>query len=92
MRRAANVDTVQPEIVKALRQIGASVAVTSTVGAGFPDLTVGYRGQTFLLEVKTGADKLNQIQKDWHSKWAGHIAIVRTAEEAQLAIIHGVMK
>jgi hypothetical protein len=85
--RAANVDTVQAEIVKSLRQIGASVQVTSGVGKGFPDLVVGWRGQTFLIECKTGNDKLNQMQQDWHAAWAGHVAVVRTPEEAQLAVI-----
>jgi hypothetical protein len=88
MRKAGNIDTVQPEIVKALRQIGASVAITSGIGGGYPDLTVGYRGRTFLLEVKTGADQLNEAQKDWHAKWGGHVAVVRTPEQAQLEVIH----
>lgn len=85
--RAANVDTSQREIVRALRDIGASVQITSMVGKGFPDLVVGWRGRSFLLECKTGADKLNAMQRDWHATWAGHVAIVRTPEEAQLAII-----
>lgn len=88
--RAANTDTSQKPIVDALRQIGASVQVTSGVGKGFPDLVVGWRGKTFLLECKTGADKLNQMQQDWHAAWAGHVAVVRTPEEAQLAVIGGV--
>lgn len=87
--RAANVDTSQKPIVDALRKIGASVHVASTVGKGFPDLVVGFRGKTFLLECKTDKDKLNALQRDWHAKWAGHVAVVRTPEEAQLAIIQG---
>ena len=87
MRRAANVDTVQPEIVKSLRQIGASVQVLSAVGNGCPDLLVGWRGRNMLLECKTDRDKLNTIQRDWHARWAGQVAIVRTPEEAQLAVI-----
>jgi hypothetical protein len=87
--RAANVDTSQKAIVDGLRQIGASVHVTSGVGKGFPDLVVGWRGKTFLLECKKGNDKLNQMQQDWHAVWAGHVAVVRTPEDAQLAIIHG---
>ena len=87
MRRAAHVDTVQPAIVKGLRQIGASVQVLSMVGGGCPDLAAGFRGKTFLLETKTGKGKLNKKQQDWHAKWAGHVAIVRTPEEAQLAVI-----
>lgn len=89
MRRAANVDTVQPEIVKFLRQIGASVQVLSAVGKGCPDLLVGWHGRNTLLECKTERDKLNEVQKTWHSKWNGQVAIVRTPEEAQLAVIVG---
>ncbi len=89
MRKASNVDTVQPEIVKALRQIGASVMVLSSVGKGCPDLCVGFHGHTMLMECKTGADQLNAVQREWHQKWAGHVVVVRTPAEAQLAAING---
>ena len=88
--RAAKIDRNQPEIVKALRQIGASVAITSGIGGGYPDLTVGFRGKTLLLECKTGSDQLNEAQKKWHAKWGGHVAIVRTPEQAQLEVIGNV--
>jgi hypothetical protein len=90
MRRAGRVDLTQPAIVKALRDIGASVQVLSAVGGGCPDLAAGHRGRTYFLECKTGeGGKLNEAQKKWHAKWAGHVAIVRTPEEAQLAVING---
>ncbi len=89
MRKAANVDTVQGSIVKALRQIGASVEVMSGAGKGFPDLVVGYHGVTMLMECKTGNDQLNAMQREWHASWAGHVAIVRTPEQAQQAAIKG---
>lgn len=50
MRRAARRDGNEPEIVAALRAAGASVSALN--GDGIPDLLVGYRGETFLLEVK----------------------------------------
>ncbi len=87
MRQAGNIDSVQPAIVKALRKIGATVAITSSVGAGFPDLVVGYKGKTYLLEVKTGNDQLNTAQRNWHEVWGGHIAVVRTPEQAQVEVI-----
>ena len=43
-------DKNEPEIVHALRQVGAYVALIN--GTGVPDLLVGYKGETFLLEVK----------------------------------------
>ena len=89
MRRAGRVDLTQSDAVKRLRQIGASVAVTSQLGGGFPDLVVGFRGRTLLVEMKTGNEPLTQAEKDWHAKWSGHVVIARTAEEAQVAVIKG---
>lgn len=87
MRQRSKVDLTQPAIVKALRQIGASVQVLSMVGGGCPDLVVGYHGTCIMLETKTGKGKLNETQKAWHAKWAGAVAVVRTPEEAQVAVI-----
>ena len=53
MRRAARVDENQGLIVKALRACGATVRII-TQGDGIPDLLVGYRGHTILMEVKDG--------------------------------------
>ena len=49
----AHKDTVQTPIVKALRQVGAFVAVTHTLGGGFPDIVVGYDNVWTPLELKT---------------------------------------
>ena len=85
-RKAAKVDANQADIVEALRAIGATVTPAHTMGKGFPDLVVGYRGETYLLEVKTEDGKLTSDQKVWHADWRGHKAIVRTKEEAWEAI------
>lgn len=85
-RRAARVDKNQGEIVTALRAVGATVAPMHTAGAGFPDLVVGYRGVTYLLEVKGPRGRLTKDQVSWHEEWRGHVAIVRTVEEAWQAI------
>ena len=76
MRRAARIDANQPEIVDALRAIGATVAITSGLGDGFPDLVVGYGLTTLLMEVKDGkrppSDRqLTPDQLKWHGSWAG---------------------
>jgi len=91
MRRAARVDGNQAEIVKALRQIGASVATCHAVGQGFPDICVGYNGDTFLLEIKDptkpkGDQKLTPSQVEWHKSWRGHVAVVKTVQQALEAI------
>lgn len=92
MRRAAKIDANQPEIIRALRSIyGVTVTPTHTAGAGFPDLAVGFRGQTFLLEIKDGAKppsarKLTADQEQWHREWTGQVAVVSNVREALEAI------
>lgn len=87
MRRAAKVDENQKELVSQLRHHGCSVAVTSGVGVGFPDIVVGYKGQNFLFEVKDpakppSARKLTNDQEEFHWKWRGQIDVIETADEA----------
>ena len=87
MRRAGKVEGNQSAIVHELRQAGCSVWITSGFGQGAPDLVVGARGQTFLLEVKDPSQvpskrKLTPDEQEFHDSWHGHIAVVETAEEA----------
>jgi hypothetical protein len=80
MRRAARVDTNQPDIVRALQKIGCDVEVI-----GRPvDLLVGYRAKNFLIEVKNpnGENKVYDGQKDFISRWRGQVRVVRSADEA----------
>ena len=91
MRRAARVDANQGEIVDALRVIGATVAITSGLGDGFPDLVVGYQQATVLMEVKDGnkAPSERQLTPDqlkWHAAWTGGpVAVVMDARGAVTA-------
>lgn len=92
MRRAAKTDTAQAPIVKALRDMGASVETRlARVGQGVPDLLVGWRGTNVLLETKTGERqcdrKLTADEQAWHDSWGGDVRIVSTPEEAYLAVI-----
>ena len=85
--RAAKVDANQPEIVKALRAVGATVEHLHKVGAGCPDLLVGYKGVNYLVEIKDGslppsARKLNERQVPWHRDWRGQVAVANNIEEA----------
>ncbi len=87
MRQAARTDANQTEIVAALRAIGASVEPLHRVGGGCPDLLVGFRQTTLLLEVKDGAKppserKLTPNQVKWHSTWQGQKAVVTSVDEA----------
>lgn len=87
MRQAARIDANQPEIVQALRDVGASVAVMSMVGNGFPDIVVGYRGQNYLIEIKDGAKtpsqrKLTPDEQKFHDLWRGTAHIANSIDEA----------
>ena len=86
MSWAKKVDDNQKEIVKTFRALGANVAVTSSAGDGFPDLTVQYRYpgrrchnlETLLVEVKDGNKppsrrKLTPEQKTFHTIFNCHI-------------------
>ena len=68
MRRAARVDANQDQIVSALRGAGAYVWII-----GLPvDLLVGYKGHTFLVEVKsTSKKRLTGLQADFFENWSG---------------------
>jgi Holliday junction resolvase len=70
--RAKRVDVNQREIVQALRKCGAVVHDLSGVGAGCPDLLVGYRGKTVLVEVKRDSKaKYTKAQIAWNEAWRG---------------------
>ena len=87
MRRAMRVDANQEQIVSALRARGAGVRVISQ-GDGIPDLLVGYRGYTILMEVKDGqkvpsARKLTLAEQKFFDDWqGGMLVIVNSVEEA----------
>lgn len=98
--KAAQRDKAEPDIIDALRKVGATVWQVS--GKDIPDLLVGYKGQTFLLEVKTRGleytDKRNgrtykrdgalrDGQKEFFASWTGGPAReVFTPEEALMAV------
>lgn len=92
MRRAAKIDVNQPEIVEALKSAGATVRSLAAVGEGFPDLAAGFRGRTFLLEVKRPkakgqrAGELTEDQERFFEEWRGQAVVVRNPEEALRAI------
>jgi len=53
MIRNAKVDSNQSEIVKALRNAGAWVTITSQLKNAF-DILAGYKGKLFIVEIKDG--------------------------------------
>ena len=92
MRRAGRTDANQGVIVAALRGVGASVAITSGAGDGLPDLLVGFRGETFMLEVKDGAKipskkRLTVLERYFVDNWKGRpVVVVETVVDALRAI------
>lgn len=89
--RARRTDENQGDIVKALRAIGCTVAITSGVGNGFPDLVAGRNKRTYMLEVKDGdkcesARQLTAEEAIFHNEWKGHLAIVTNVKEALAAV------
>lgn len=88
MRYAARVDKNQEQIVATLRAAGAYVWII-----GLPvDLLVGYKGKTFLVEVKDGPRKrLTALQDDFFNNWSGSTLVRIDCPEAALRMI-GVLK
>ena len=89
MRRAANVDVNQREIVRAVRAAGLHVALTHQLGAGFPDVIVtGYSlplnaVAAVFVEIKAGNDKLTEREQEWHAAYpdGGPLIIARSADD-----------
>lgn len=79
-------DANQSRIVQHYRKRGATVEVLSSVGMGVPDLMVGYKFFTFLVETKVPAAELNQRQREWHAGWAGAVAVVHDENEADFTL------
>lgn len=93
--RAKKIDANQNEIVKQLRKMGFSVAITSMVGNGFPDLVVsnaqwdkptGKYWKTILVELKDPANppsarKLTPDEKKFHDSWKGYIVIATSIND-----------
>jgi len=88
IRRAARVDANQSAVISALRAAGAYVWII-----GLPvDLLVGYKGHSFLVEVKNGPRKrLTALQEDFFNNWSGSTLARIDGPEAALRMI-GVIK
>lgn len=96
IHRAKRRDTCEKAIIQALRDAGASVSQLD--GTGLPDLLVGYRGRTFLLEAKDdhgkfkiggkkSASGLRESQEKWWSTWKGAAPVVVTTPAEALSAI-----
>jgi hypothetical protein len=99
VRHRTKADANQKEIDLAWRSVGASVVALGNVGKGCPDRLVGYRGETYLIEIKNRdreksqsiAQRVNQMktpdQVKFHATWRGKpIIVAYTSDEALKAI------
>lgn len=80
-RYAAKTDKNHVEIKEAYERLGFTVADASKAGGGFPDLVVGKFDRSWLVEIKYGRKKPNQLQIDFKKNWKGDYRIVRTLED-----------
>lgn len=76
------------------RQIPAlSIFTTHTIGKGFPDIVIGYRGKNYLIEIKDGnktksQTKLTPEESKFHLHWKGQVNVAYSFEDI-LNIING---
>ena len=84
----ARIDTNHKEIVKALREAGATVVSLASMKHGCPDLLVGYAGETLLMEIKRDSkSRFTPDQLDFMGKWkGGAISRVDSVEAAIRAL------
>jgi Holliday junction resolvase len=84
----ARIDTNHKEIVKALRDAGASVVSLASMKHGCPDLLVGYENETLLMEIKKDSKaKYTPDQLDFIAKWkGGAVSRVDSVEAALRAL------
>lgn len=80
-RTAARVDRNQTEIVEAFRKFGCSVLHLHQIGKGCPDICVGKKGKSVLVEIKDGSKPksgrmLTDDEQKFHDEWKGSIVIV----------------
>ena len=87
MRRAAKVDTIHALIRDLFKANGLEWEDTASVGKGFPDALVCYRGRLWLVEVKSGvkADKRKGATATAQFAFALRYPVcrVRSVEDAQ---------
>ena len=93
-RNNGRIDLNQQAIIDALRNVGAAVLDTSSVGGGCCDLIVGFRKENFLIEVKNpdnsyGRNGFNKRQQQWNRYWAGRTPEIAYSIDDALNIIAG---
>ena len=75
--------------MRAFRKLGLSVADTSRLGGGFPDLAIGWSGVTALVEVKDGKKvpsrrKLTEDEAEFSKTWKGGVHLVESLDDVMI--------
>jgi hypothetical protein len=86
MRVRARKDSNHTEVVKAFRDLGASVLDTAQLGNGAGDIIVGLHNHNVMVEIKDGAKppsarKLTPDEVQFHDEWKGWIEIVYSIDD-----------
>jgi len=87
MKIRGRVDGNQKEVVTELRDMGFSVAITSQLGNGFPDIVLGYQNHNYLFEIKDpsqspSARVLTLSEERFRDNWKGNYNIILSAQDA----------
>lgn len=88
LRRTHRQDLSQKKMVESLRRVPhLTVALTTGVGFGFPDAIIGYKGHTYMVEIKSPGGDLRASQILWLAKWRGApVILAETAEDVLRAM------
>lgn len=85
--RVRKADANQSRLVSQIRKIpGATVRHTHTVGDGFTDIVVGFRGLNYLFEIKDpdkplSQRKLTDDEEQFFKEWTGQADVVETIDD-----------
>ena len=79
--RGKRVDENQKAILDDLKRLHINYFVASDVGAGFPDIVIGFRGINWFIEIKTETGKQTKSQIKFEKEWQGQYAICRSTEQ-----------
>jgi hypothetical protein len=80
-------DKNHKEILDQCRQIPQlSAFSTHTMGKGFPDIVIGYKGLNYLFEIKDGekpqsARRLTQAESEFFCHWKGQVNVIHTIQD-----------
>jgi Holliday junction resolvase len=92
MRRRARKDLIHAEVARALTAAGGTVADTSQLGGGFPDIVYGRGGVTWMLECKDSNGSHTPAQKEFIARWrGGPVLTIHSVQEA-LEVVGAIAK